>query len=131
MKKRLLNYTISISVIILITLVNTILIYAYDGLNLKNNTLDILVINSYGSNNQWENHILKGFEDKLKELKPKDLKINIQLEYLDIKKRSDKAYIKSFDDLINTKYQYKHIDIVLALDDEAFDFDVNFFPEFT
>ena len=122
MKKRLLNYTISISVIILITLVNTILIYAYDGLNLKNNTLDILVINSYGSNNQWENHILKGFEDKLKELKPKDLKINIQLEYLDIKKRSDKAYIKSFDDLINTKYQYKHIDIVLALDDEAFNF---------
>ena len=122
MKKRLLNYTISISVIILITLVNTILIYAYDGLNLKNNTLDILVINSYGSNNQWEKHILNGFEDKLKELKPKDLKINIQLEYLDIKKRSDKAYIKSFDDLINTKYQYKHIDIVLALDDEAFNF---------
>ena len=122
MKKRLLNYTISISVIILITLVNTILIYAYDGLNLKNNTLDILVINSYGANNQWENHILNGFEDKLKELKPKDLKINIQLEYLDIKKRSDKAYIKSFDDLINTKYQYKHIDIVLALDDEAFNF---------
>ena len=119
MKKRLLNYVISISVIILLT---TIPIYAQDGLDLKDNTLNILVINSYDSNNEWEKHILNGFEDKLKELKPKDLKINIQLEYLDIKKRSDKAYIKSFDDLINTKYQYKHIDIVLALDDEAFNF---------
>ena len=106
MKKRLLNYTISISIIILLTLVNTISIYSNDGLHLKNNTLNILIINSYDSNNQWERHILRGFESKLKELKPKDLEINIELEYLDIKKRSDKAYIKSFDDLINTKYQY-------------------------
>ena len=119
MKKRLLNYVISISVIILLT---TIPIYAQDGLDLKDNTLNILVINSYDSNNEWEKHILNGFESKLKELKPENLKINIELEYLDIKKRSDKAYIKSFDDLLNTKYQYKNIDIVLALDDEAFDF---------
>ena len=119
MKKRLLNYVISISVIILLT---TIPIYAQDGLDLKDNTLNILVINSYDSNNEWEKHILNGFEDKLKELKPKNLEINIELEYLDIKKRSDKAYIKSFDDLINTKYQYKNIDIVFVLDDEAFDF---------
>ena len=119
MKKRLLNYVISISLIILLT---TIPIYAQDGLDLKDNTLNILVINSYDSNNEWEKHILNGFESKLKELKPENLKINIELEYLDIKKRSDKAYIKSFDDLLNTKYQYKNIDIVLALDDEAFDF---------
>ncbi|MBQ6632007.1 MAG: HAMP domain-containing histidine kinase, partial [Romboutsia sp.] len=60
--------------------------------------------------------------DTLKELKIKDLELDIEFEYLDIRKRNDKEYIDSFNKLLNTKYQDKDIDIVFTVDDEAFEF---------
>ena len=122
MKKGLLNYVTIISIIMIIILNSTTSIYAYNILGNNDKTLDILIINSYDSKNEWENHIITGFEEKLKEIKPKDLSLNIDLEYLDIRKRNDKAYLDSFNDLLNKKYQYKDIDIVFAIDDGAFEF---------
>lgn len=122
MKKRLLNIIFIINLCTLIVLSNLNLVWANDILDENDNTLNILVINSYDSKNEWEEHILVGFEGKLKQLKPKDLELNIEYEYLDIRKRNDKAYLESFNELLNTKYQYKDIDIVFAVDDEAFEF---------
>ena len=96
MKKGLLNYATIISITILIILNGTTSIYAYNILENNDKTLDILVINSYDSKNEWENHVLTGFEEKLKQIKPQDLDLNIDLEYLDIRKRNDKDYLNSF-----------------------------------
>ena len=122
MKKGLLNYATIISITILIILNGTTSIYAYNILENNDKTLDILVINSYDSKNEWENHVLTGFEEKLKQIKPQDLDLNIDLEYLDIRKRNDKDYLNSFKELLNKKYQYKDIDVIFAVDDEAFEF---------
>ena len=64
MKKGLLNYATIISITILIILNGTTSIYAYNILENNDKTLDILVINSYDSKNEWENHVLTGFEIK-------------------------------------------------------------------
>ena len=122
MKKGLLNYATIISITILIILNGTTSIYAYNILENNDKTLDILVINSYDSKNEWENRVLTGFEEKLKQIKPQDLDLNIDLEYLDIRKRNDKDYLNSFKELLNKKYQYKDIDVIFAVDDEAFEF---------
>ncbi len=122
MKKGLLNIIFIINLCTLIVLSNLNLVWSNDILDENDNILNILVINSYDSKNEWEEHVLIGFEGKLKQLKPKDLELNIEYEYLDIRKRNDKAYLESFNELLNTKYQYKDIDIVFAVDDEAFTF---------
>lgn len=119
MKKGLLNY-ITIIIITVLTILNSKdLVYAYNILGSNDDIIDILIINSYDSKNEWERHILNGFEKKLKDL---DLNTNLHLEYLDIRKRNDKTYLESFNDLLNKKYQYNDIDIVFAIDDEAFNF---------
>lgn len=119
MKKGLLNY-ITIIIITVLTILNSKdLVYAYNILGSNDDIIDILIINSYDSKNEWERHILNGFEKKLKDL---DLNTNLHLEYLDIRKRNDKTYLESFNDLLNKKYQYNDINIVFAIDDEAFNF---------
>lgn len=119
MKKGLLNY-ITIIIITVLTILNSKdLVYAHDILGNDDDILDILIINSYDSKNEWERHILNGFEKSMKDL---NLNTNLHLEYLDIRNRNDKTYLESFNDLLNKKYQYNDIDIVFAIDDEAFNF---------
>ncbi len=64
MKKGLLNYVTIISIIMIIILNSTTSIYAYNILGNNDKTLDILIINSYDSKNEWENHIITGFKAK-------------------------------------------------------------------
>ena len=66
MKKGLLNYATIISITILIILNGTTSIYAYNILENNDKILDILVINSYDSKNEWENRVLTGFEENHK-----------------------------------------------------------------
>ena len=122
MKKKLLKYISIISITLIIILNNTNLIYGYNILVNDDKVLNILVINSYDTKDKWEQYISKGIDDTLKELKIKDLELDIEFEYLDIRKRNDKEYIDSFNKLLNTKYQDKDIDIVFTVDDEAFEF---------
>ena len=122
MKKVLLKYISIINITLIIILNNTNLIYGYNILGNDDKILNILVINSYDTKDKWEQYISKGIDDTLKELKIKDLELDIEFEYLDIRKRNDKEYIDSFNKLLNTKYQDKDIDIVFTVDDEAFEF---------
>ncbi len=82
--------------------------------------LNILIINSYDPKDEWEQTVMDGFYKGLDEAKDEDLNISIELEYLDIKKRNDDAYIKTFNELLNQKYQGKKIDLVFTIDDAAF-----------
>ena len=122
MKKKLLKYIsiMSITMIIILNSVNSI--YGYNILENDDKILNILVINSYDTKDKWEQYISKGIYNTLKKLKTKDLELDIEFEYLDIRKRNDKEYLDSFSELLNTKYQNKDIDIVFTVDDEAFNF---------
>ena len=122
MKKKLLKYIsiMSITMIIILNSVNSI--YGYNILENDDKILNILVINSYDTKDKWEQYISKGIYNTLKKLKTKDLELDIEFEYLDIRKRNDKEYLDSFSELLNTKYQNKVIDIVFTVDDEAFTF---------
>lgn len=48
---------------------------------------DILIINSYDSKNKWKNSVLKGFKNEIK--RNNRYSINLDIEYLDSKKRND------------------------------------------
>ena len=73
MKKVLLNYVTSISITILIVINSTTSIYAYNILDSNDKILEILIINSYDSKNEWEKSILTGFEERLKEIMIKNI----------------------------------------------------------
>ena len=122
MKKKLLKYISIMSITMIIILNRGNLIYGYNILGNDDKILNILVINSYDTKDKWEQYISKGIYNTLKKLKTKDLELDIEFEYLDIRKRNDKEYLDSFSELLNTKYQNKDIDIVFTVDDEAFNF---------
>lgn len=121
MKKLLLKYISIVSIAIILILNSSISIYGYSILG-DDKILNILVIRSYGSKDEWEMNIFKGLSETLKKLKPDDLELNIKHESLDIRERNDREYLNSFNELLNTKYQNKDIDLVFTIDDEAFEF---------
>lgn len=88
------------------------------GVYCNNEYIDynILIINSYSSENQWEKSILNGLKENLSSFE----NINYDLEYLDIKTNSSEEYENRFLDLLNLKYSNKKIDLILTVDDEAF-----------
>ncbi|MCR8744859.1 sensor histidine kinase [Romboutsia lituseburensis] len=80
---------------------------------------NILIINSYDSKNLWELSVLKGIQDELKKNGKYD--INLNIEYLDSKKRSDEEYIDKFRELLKIKYSDINIDLIVTVDDESYD----------
>ena len=122
MKKVLLKYISIISITIILTLNSVISIYGYSILGNDDKILNVLVISSYNPKDEWEMNMFKGLSETLDKLKPDNLDLDIKCEYLDIRERNDKEYLKSFNELLNTKYKDKDIDVVFAIDDEAFEF---------
>ena len=104
------------------TLNSVISIYGYSILGNDDKILNVLVISSYNPKDEWEMNMFKGLSETLDKLKPDNLDLDIKCEYLDIRERNDKEYLKSFNELLNTKYKDKDIDVVFAIDDEAFEF---------
>lgn len=87
--------------------------------NYKLESKNILVINSYDSKNLWELSVLKGIQEELKKNERYD--INLNIEYLDSKKRKDKEYIDKFRDLLKSKYSDINVDLIVTIDDESYD----------
>lgn len=77
---------------------------------------NILIINSYDSQNQWEHLIFEGLRDAL----ASSYNVEFEVEFLDSKNSFSDDYIKGFSEFINLKYKDTKIDAVLTLDDEAF-----------
>lgn len=76
---------------------------------------NILLINSYDTEDQWESDVSKGLKETLK-----NNNINIKTEYLDSRNNNNIDYINNFQNLLNTKYKGSKFDIIITLDDEAF-----------
>lgn len=83
---------------------------------LDNKTHNILLINSYDIDNEWENQVKIGLKESIKD----NLNFNIKKEYLDIRNNDNKNYIRDFEQFLNTKYKNNEFDMIITVDDEAF-----------
>lgn len=110
MKK--INRLLVISLIILLSSVTSIYAQVEDNKDLHN----ILLINSYDIDNKWENSIKDGFKESMKN----NPNIKIKTEYLDIRNNNNQNYLKNFEKLLNTKYKDNNFDMIVTVDDEAF-----------
>ncbi|WP_343336897.1 Adaptive-response sensory-kinase SasA [Terrisporobacter petrolearius] len=110
MKK--INRLLIISLIILLSSVTNI----YGEIKDNKGVHNILLINSYDIDNKWENSIKDGFKESTKD----NHNINIKTEYLDIRNNNNEKYLRDFEKLLNTKYKDSNFDMVVTVDDEAF-----------
>lgn len=76
----------------------------------------ILLINSYNVESIWEYKIIKGIKEEINE----NLNINIKMEYLDTANSQNQNYLDEYLELLNTKYKDDKFDMIVTVDDEAF-----------
>ncbi|SCJ61837.1 Non-motile and phage-resistance protein [uncultured Clostridium sp.] len=81
-------------------------------------TFNILILNSYNAENEWERLVDSGLKEKLS-VAPN---INLTYEFLDSKTLFTEEYKNSFMKLLNMKYKNTPIDVILTVDDEALSF---------
>lgn len=104
----------------------SLIFIAFIFIGYKNNTcafntekaFNVLVLNSYNANNQWESLVYDGLKKKLSTTS----NINLTLEFLDSKTLFTNEYKSSFMELLNMKYKDCPIDAILTIDDEALSF---------
>ena len=101
--------------ILLLILIDPVSCTYADTIN-KNDTFNVLLINSYDTDDNWEVRVKEGLKEVIKTKK----NINLKTEYLDIRNNNSDSYIKEFSELLNAKYKSKDIDAVITVDDEAF-----------
>lgn len=81
-------------------------------------TFNILILNSYNAENEWERLVDFGLKKKLSTAP----NINLIYEFLDSKTLFTDEYKSSFMKLLNMKYTNTPIDAILTVDDEALSF---------
>ena len=104
----------------------SLIFIAFIFIGYKNNTcafntekaFNVLILNSYNANNQWESLVYNGLKKKLSTTS----NINLTLEFLDSKTLFTNEYKSSFMELLNMKYKDYPIDAILTIDDEALSF---------
>lgn len=111
MKK--INILLTISLLILMTSISHIYGDTIDNKDMYN----ILLINSYDIDNNWENHVKDGLKEVIKD----NPNINMKTEHLDIRNNNNEYYLRDFEILLNTKYKDNDFDMIITVDDEVFD----------
>lgn len=84
----------------------------------------ILILNSYHTNLSWSQSIIKGISAEFND--HFDQPYDLFIEDLDSKRFVGKHYEKSFVKYLKEKYQSSSIDLIIANDDNAFDFLVQY-----
>ena len=79
----------------------------------------ILVLHSYNPSMSWERNIDKAID---KVLSPQKNNYVLHREYMDTKRIFSKQYLQNLKKLYSLKYHNIHFDIILASDNNAFDF---------
>lgn len=88
---------------------------------------DILILSSYSQDYLWTRQVNEGI---FQELSSRSEEYNFSIDYMDTKKYSSKSYIKSFDSLFSKKYKDRTVDLVIAIDDNAFNYAISKREEF-
>ncbi|MBN2347997.1 MAG: response regulator [Bacteroidales bacterium] len=91
----------------------------YSG-NIKANTLNILVLHSYNSGQSWNDNINKGILETFQNEYHHNL--DLRFEYMDTKHLEDESYLQIYKNFLFSKYQNIKIDLIISVDNAAFDF---------
>ena len=78
----------------------------------------ILLISSYNVENIWERDIINNLKEVIKENPQANMVI--KREYMDVRNGTTKNYAKDFEELLETKYKDESFDMIITIDDEAF-----------
>lgn len=114
MKKTLKILLLSLVLLTLIT--HSIeFIYADNSDNVKT----VLFINSYHEGYKWSDDIYDGIKSVLKS---SDIKIDLQLEYMDTQRVINQQYYQSLFETYKYKFQDRNFDLILSSDEAAFTF---------
>jgi diguanylate cyclase (GGDEF)-like protein len=87
-------------------------------LSAKNTKKRVLVLHAYHQGFHWTDRIMAGIQSVFDERNDIELFIN----YMDTKRRSDPAYLEQLRALYATKYQLVKFDAIISTDDHALDF---------
>ncbi|OGX51131.1 MAG: hypothetical protein A2243_08305 [Omnitrophica WOR_2 bacterium RIFOXYA2_FULL_38_17] len=114
------NIGISILVLFLLDLISCNLSFA------KNNvpsTYNVLVMQSYHSTLTWSKSIEQGIETYFEH---SGQGVNLQIEYMDSKRVWDETYKKVLYDIYKYKYKPNEFNLIISVDNNAFDFLVEY-----
>lgn len=78
----------------------------------------VLLLNSYHVGYKWTDNITDG----VKALFPSQTNVNLNIEYMDTKRKFDKKYMNLLKDTYSYRYKNEKFDLIIASDDNAFDF---------
>lgn len=87
-----------------------------------NRNKKVLILNSYNEGMEWTQDIQKGIEDVLKI----DEKTTLYYEFMDIKFKDYKNYIKMIYKLYKEKYKDIKFDVIMCVDNDSLNFMVDF-----
>src|SRR6266404_5886361 len=87
---------------------------------------NVLLLNSYRPGYAWTDGLVRSVESVLN---GKPYEIEYWVEYLDAGRISGKSYLDGLKDVYQRKYSGKSIDLIIATDDEALSFLLNY-PDF-
>jgi len=99
-------------IVILVLTISAAVSYSYDEPS-KN----ILILNSYDSENIWTKSQVDGILDTLNE---SEVNYNLYVEYMDAKRFNDDSHLKQIFNYLYNKYESQKIDYIIATDDSAF-----------
>jgi signal transduction histidine kinase/ActR/RegA family two-component response regulator len=85
---------------------------------------NILLINSYHEGLSWSDDVIEGFEKQLSKEITKDY--DLFIEYLDAKRYSSFDHDEVYFEYLKAKYANQAIDLIVANDDKAYNFLVDF-----
>ena len=90
----------------------------------------VLVLNSYHQGFPWSDNLTNGIRSIIDF---KDPDIDLHIEYMDTKRRSDELYFKELDELYKSKFKPDEFKVIIACDNDALDFLLKYrnalFPE--
>ncbi|SDP07403.1 PAS domain S-box-containing protein [Desulforhopalus singaporensis] len=92
----------------------------------SDNKRNVLYINSYHHGYQWSDSILQGVRNELDQSK---YKVDLQIEYMDAKRFNVKHVIEALLHLYREKFKTEKFDVVIASDDDAFNFALQYRPQ--
>ena len=79
----------------------------------------VLVLNSYHKDYKWSDNIVEGITSVLA---PNSQNVDMQVEYMDTHRISGNNYIQQLFEIYKYKFQNKKFDVIIASDDPAFSF---------
>jgi signal transduction histidine kinase/CheY-like chemotaxis protein/membrane-bound lytic murein transglycosylase MltF/ABC-type uncharacterized transport system substrate-binding protein/HPt (histidine-containing phosphotransfer) domain-containing protein len=79
---------------------------------------EVLLLNSYHIGYKWTDDITAG----VKALFPPQTNVSLNIEYMDTKRKFDKKYMNLLKDTYNYRYKNENFDLVIASDNNAFEF---------